>query len=303
MRLFLKQVFRYDSYSLYNDTSDIGKVREVADYVGHKNYENNWPDFYAKIVRSEKKFFVKTHDYPSDDFPAIYIVRDGRSAIVSYWHYLREIEGQKEVTLNQVIKGNVPFGSWSEHAIRWNANRRPNTLLIKYEDINNERDSVMSRLSIFIGEEPKKHVFVDQFVSLQKKFPKFFRVGSNEKNTADLASENLAVFWSEHADQMVRLGYVNEAERIESENKFTASEVARLVADRDRQASEVARLVADRDRQASEVARLVAECDHQQSEMVRLRSERDNFHQLTVSLYNSTSWKITARLRKLKFWK
>src|SRR5690242_6425767 len=38
--------------------------------------------------QSRDLFFVKTHELPTDDAPAIYVVRDGRDAIVSYAHYI-----------------------------------------------------------------------------------------------------------------------------------------------------------------------------------------------------------------------
>src|SRR3546814_7459149 len=67
---------------------------------------------------------------PTDDAPAIYVVRDGRSSIVSYWHYLQTF-GNYQVDLKDVVLGNVPFGSWSEHVERWSPDRRRATLLLQ----------------------------------------------------------------------------------------------------------------------------------------------------------------------------
>ena len=211
-RLFLKQIFGYESYSEGNYASHIGSNRDVAKIVGHKNYETNWPDFLEEISRSKKKFFVVTHEYPSDGFPAIYIHRDGRAVIVSYFHYLTEMLGDKEVTMDQVIMRNVPFGHWSEHSIRWDVIRCPNTLLVRYEDIINDPHAVISTVSRFIDEDPVKTNFVNQFATLNEKMPKFFRTGSNESNFAELTKKELELFWSEHAEQMVKLGLVATAE-------------------------------------------------------------------------------------------
>jgi hypothetical protein len=37
---------------------------------------------------SQETLLVKTHDLPDDDSPALYLVRDGRDALVSYAHYI-----------------------------------------------------------------------------------------------------------------------------------------------------------------------------------------------------------------------
>ena len=39
---------------------------------------------------SNKVYFVKTHELPSDDSPAILLVRDGRDAMVSFAHYIED---------------------------------------------------------------------------------------------------------------------------------------------------------------------------------------------------------------------
>ena len=37
-----------------------------------------------KMAKSPEPYVVKTHDLPMDDAPAIYLVRDGRDALISY---------------------------------------------------------------------------------------------------------------------------------------------------------------------------------------------------------------------------
>src|SRR6476620_3314267 len=47
-------------------------------------------DFIDKARRSQEIYFLKTHEPQLTDDPAIYIVRDGRSAVVSYFNFMNE---------------------------------------------------------------------------------------------------------------------------------------------------------------------------------------------------------------------
>lgn len=74
----------------------------LVELVGH--YESSAPKSAA---------FVKTHGPPEDDDPAIYVIRDGRAAIVSYFHYIRNLQ-DSSVTLERVIRGDA----WGRFMVR-----------------------------------------------------------------------------------------------------------------------------------------------------------------------------------------
>jgi hypothetical protein len=79
---------------------------------------------------------VKTHDPPEDNCKAIYIVRDGRSTCVSFYHYLKDFPHlDLKFSIRDVIAGFTPFGSWGDHLDHWKPLDRPNTLFLKYEDL------------------------------------------------------------------------------------------------------------------------------------------------------------------------
>lgn len=81
-------------------------------------------DNYIVLARkSEEIFFVKTHDLPDakidiakDKF--IYIVRDGRSSVTSYRHFLNDFAKQNK-SMKEIILGNVGFGGWGNHVREW----------------------------------------------------------------------------------------------------------------------------------------------------------------------------------------
>ncbi|NBW74168.1 MAG: hypothetical protein EBR34_00040 [Sphingomonadaceae bacterium] len=147
---------------------------------------------------------VKTHDIETDAQPAIYIVRDGRAAIVSYYHYCRRFEFER--SLESIIDGQTPFGSWSSHFGGWNPGRRGNTLLLRFEEVVARPEEAIEQLAEFLGTTPTGG-FKGDFAKLQKTSPDFFRSGSNAKNSAELTAEQLKQFDALHGDLMHELGY------------------------------------------------------------------------------------------------
>ena len=86
----------------------------------------------------------KTHEPPHDNNPAIYVVRDGRAACVSLWEFYH-----KSIPLEVIIMGQHRFGTWSAHLAAWKPWERPNTLLIKYEDITGDFPAILHKISTF----------------------------------------------------------------------------------------------------------------------------------------------------------
>jgi FkbM family methyltransferase len=207
LRLILKNVFDQPSFSKHDDAADIGSDPRLADLVGHQFLTGKWADESARFQADAECKLVKTHDPPEDDSPAIYIVRDGRSACRSFYHYLKEFPHLRaRFSLMDVICGFTPFGSWSDHLTDWNPQKRPRTLLLKYEDLLNRPDAGIAQLAEFLQLAPRRN-WQNRFDELRPLNPRFFRAGeSNDPKTA-LAGEDAAVFWAQHLDWMRQLDY------------------------------------------------------------------------------------------------
>jgi len=209
LRTILNRAFGINTYSLYDDKADIGSRRALREVVGHASHELDQQEFYARASAADDTYFVKTHDAPQDDAKAIYIVRDGRASVVSYFHYLKTFAaGQNCLTLKDVILGNCYFGSWSEHFAAWSPQTRPNTLLIHYDDIARNPARVVDAVSAFIGRQPRS-LDLPNFKDLQKADSDFFRSGSDANNIAEMATDDLSLFWALHGQLMLSLGYVD----------------------------------------------------------------------------------------------
>jgi hypothetical protein len=147
---------------------------------------------------------VKTHDVELDDRPAIYIVRDGKASVVSYYHFCRRFELER--SMESIVAGETPFGSWSDHFRGWRPDSRPNTLFLRFEDVIANPNESIDQLAAFLGTTPLGR-FEDDFVTLQSTSTDFFRSGSNDLNRSELTIAQETLFDSLHGDVMRELGY------------------------------------------------------------------------------------------------
>lgn len=200
-RKLLKEAFGLGSLSIYKEkglqiypqvTPDVPAATEFA-------------DFYQAASESEKGYLVKTHGPPMDGSPAIHITRDGRSSVVSYYHYVRDIH-QRRDSLRRIINGRVGMGSWSGLLDKWDPLNRPRTLLLRYEDILADPDRSIELISKFL-KLATTGVWENNFSEMHKDRPLFFRAGNNDKNIAELNWWNQRLFWKKHRQWMEKLGY------------------------------------------------------------------------------------------------
>ena len=68
-----------------------------------------------------------------------YIVRDGRDAIVSYYHYrqhMNHLEMELSQYIDQSLRGRFRYGAWQDHVAGWLAHaEHPSILIVRYEDM------------------------------------------------------------------------------------------------------------------------------------------------------------------------
>ena len=142
LRTILWHCFGLRSGSIYPD--DLGGNKALEDYVGHIEHGPG-----NQILFPENSVaLIKTHDYPIDANPAIYVIRDGRAASVSLWRFYN-----KSISLQAVIEGRHRFGTWSAHVAAWKPWERKNTLLLEYEDLRGNLPLVLDKISHFLKRE------------------------------------------------------------------------------------------------------------------------------------------------------
>lgn len=145
LRTVLNQCFGLKSGSVY--AHDFGGSHAVEDVVGHIEWaENGAIEFGDAPVK-----LMKTHwRQPPDLRPAIYVVRDGRDAIASLFQFWNERQA-----LTDIIDGRNDFGSWADHVTAWDPTDRPNTLLLRYEDLVGSLGACSDQIAGFFNLDPK----------------------------------------------------------------------------------------------------------------------------------------------------
>lgn len=103
----------------------------------------------------------------------IYVIRDGKDAIVSFFHHLSNqddadvYEGTFQEFLKMAALGKMPYGSRPHHIINWWRARRDednaaNILFVKYEDLIHNLASEVRKIINFLGllyeEEEIEHI-------------------------------------------------------------------------------------------------------------------------------------------------
>jgi hypothetical protein len=201
LRMILNAVFGIKSTSVYSaEDSAMAERPWHAQLVGYAGEFRR-----VKSISNPNEWIaVKTHDPPSDSEPAIYVVHDGRAAIVSYFHFVRAF-ADTFPPLQDLIEGKVWPGSWSQHLKMWNPKERANTLLLKYEHLKSDPRRCCKEISMFLN-IPQKAEFTQEFDELHRLDPSLFRAGNNELNIAEMSSY-VEQFDRLHGAVMKQLGY------------------------------------------------------------------------------------------------
>jgi len=201
---FLRQVLHYcfdiGSTAVYDEHAGLVEAPWLADRIGYAGRLENA----QAALEGDSWIAVKTHDYPADDAPAIYVVRDGRSALISYLHYLNDHE-LRSIPFEDVIEGRVWPGSWSAHFAAWHPLDRPNTLLLRYENLKDDIDAVVDQIGSFLKVTPRRP-FLNEFSTLKTFLPTFFRGADDRRNIEEMAAYQER-FDALYLDLMVELGY------------------------------------------------------------------------------------------------
>ncbi|MBI3570208.1 MAG: sulfotransferase domain-containing protein [Gammaproteobacteria bacterium] len=199
LRTVLWHCFGLRSASPYPE--DLGGNKELANYIGHidiSELEFVGPDQRIRFPGDAMLLF-KTHQLPSDPNPAIYVVRDGRAACVSLWRFYR---GQ--VTLETVIAGQHAFGAWADHVAAWRPWERPNTLLVRYEDMTGNLPHVLEGISAFLKRDIVKATIPDRNI-LANLEGRWVRGKSDWRS--NMTDAQLELFDKTNGDMLRRLGY------------------------------------------------------------------------------------------------
>lgn len=198
LREILHQCFGIVSHSLYAEPELEFLFGAQAAEFGH-----DWGrDPVTKRLyyeRSPETHFIKTHELPIDGNPALFVVRDGRDAMVALSRFWR-------LPIRNLIVGqNCTFGGWSEFIRGWDPMNRPGTTLIRFEDMV-ERPMEVARSLRELFQLPVPQVFEDRYAANQKVHPQLYNGRIGIWRDA-MRPDDLDLFWKCHGPMMEELGY------------------------------------------------------------------------------------------------
>lgn len=156
---------------------------------------------------------VKTHGSPSDNNPAIYIVRDPRFATESYFQFLKAQSSSKYPSILEIILGAEYYGDWSDHVMRWTSRTAP-TLVLHYEDLASPSATTLESIASFIGHRGSIKEWSVSFAQLHERDPVMFRKGfvSEWTRPEHWSKVDEALLIALHGNTMMRMGYAESGE-------------------------------------------------------------------------------------------
>ncbi|MEX2596351.1 MAG: glycosyltransferase, partial [Salibacteraceae bacterium] len=173
---------------------------------------------------------VKTHELP-DDLPKsllsrkiIYLIRDGRDAVVSLAHHRKDIidaSSEFETNLKEAIYAaeESHFGGWSNHVEAWLPHAH---LVIYFDDLINHPIECCEKLRSLMDLPKPDVVRLPSFESLKKGQPeygsgkyintpnlaeKWFRKGASGAWKDEMPPKFQDLFWHLHGETMEHCGY------------------------------------------------------------------------------------------------
>ena len=171
-----------------------------------------------QVIASAEPVMLKTHERPdADDFPAVYVLRDGRDAMVSYTHFALTITRKlppeavtpdlfRTTLRDLLLEDKSPYGSWGENVLAWE--KRAATVVVRYEDMVRDPGGEVDRALARAGcRAARVNDGVPSFESMKKEDGKLVRRGQPGSWKDEFPPELLPLFWKRNGEAMRRFGY------------------------------------------------------------------------------------------------
>ncbi|HLJ10916.1 MAG TPA: sulfotransferase domain-containing protein [Planctomycetaceae bacterium] len=218
LRIVLRQVYRVPTYSVYDDDDPVAQ-RVGPSLVGYREKPGNR----SLMADSGDVYFVKTHKRrKTDGYPAIYLVRDGRDAVVSQarlrassfpateqsdWLFPRLL--RDEIT-RAYIEGQPSSGKWGGNVLSW-LNAGAPVALLRYEDLVINPCGAVQRAVSRVAPDlvPVADPTIPSFGDLHALDAEFFRRGVAGSHRDEMPDDLHDLFWDqpENSTAMQLLGY------------------------------------------------------------------------------------------------
>jgi len=178
---------------------------------------------------------VKTHLLPDQlipndpNIPVVYLVRDGRDALVSLAHHKKDIyapdsDFHQNLRAAILAKEGSFFGGWSEHVNQW---QKRAVIVIRFEELIADPIACVERLRPLLDLPEPNRAKLPNFEQLKSGRPEYgsgkhfwsnseeaqamasrwFRKGKVDGWKTEMDQEEQRLFWEHHGATMEQLGY------------------------------------------------------------------------------------------------
>lgn len=210
----------------------IAQVLAKGNAVDFRNLDQFVPDVYSARDAANhlaRPRFIKAHHAWFDAYPhTLYIVRDYRDVMVSYFHYQRALGAWKDDFSSFLRSADTlhPFGSWKDHvekALAFREQHPDRLLLLRYEDLHSVAEKQLAAALDFCDlqtSEPLTTIIercrFENLKSLEEKNGSafrdrsdqfFFREGAIGSWKQTFSEADLDFVMHHHGELLKRLGY------------------------------------------------------------------------------------------------
>jgi hypothetical protein len=269
--LLLRQILYFTmnqpSYHLGSDVNEIN-----GEYS--RQIDGPLEEFVAQSAGARHPVLIKTHHHPSDQHPALYVVRDGRAAIASFLKFERTFSPDEQTTMLRLVVGDHYFGGWSEHYAAWHDRSQvPTILTLRYEALVDASAELLARIAAFIGYRGEIAPWVNPIEEWRARHPGIVGPG---KRTWEPPREWThvcdAIFWAMHGELMKQLG-LDDGDRVAAPSDAVACALGEIVPLMSAAVARIRRLQEDCVAKEAVISELFRVCAERESAIKRLLAD------------------------------
>jgi FkbM family methyltransferase len=213
----------------------IANVKAGSSEITYKNIQESVIDYYKEpflLYNNYENRIIKSHEFYCKDYPkVIYIYRDGRDVLSSYYYFYKQFynfDDSFKHFIISAIEGNVAYGSWAEHIRSWMKNKVSYPVLyVKYEDLISNFETTTNKILEFTGLSKINNDYKKIFYQSSKDLQNRLFINHHYENSKSTTEENLIkniskknwndladreindLFWNKFGETMEFLGYEN----------------------------------------------------------------------------------------------
>jgi len=183
-------------------------MKKGQETINFHNVHEIFPEYHIsklnELNSQPRPRLIKSHLLYNKKFPkVVYLIRDPRDVYVSYYFYLKNKLPENTTFKEFLRKKDLYPSRWQTHVESWLD--KPNTLILKYEDLLAEPVQKVSEIVDFVGfnfshEEIAAAVEKSTVKKMQEVEEKFGRRANEEDNCEKFVRKGEKGDWKNHFD-------------------------------------------------------------------------------------------------------